>query len=153
MSFAIVESASARSDTMTDPHSTMARELAQVACAFERRRTGRTPQAVTVVMAEDVVVVTLYGALSPAEIALAKNPVGAAQLQQLHRHLFANSADEMRQEIRRITGVDVREASAHIEPGASVVQVFANGAIVQTFLLAQGVPIGSYSGSGTDDPR
>ena len=48
----------------------------------------------------------LHEALSPAERALAKSAAGAAKVQEFHRQLFANSADFLRQEIKRITGVD-----------------------------------------------
>lgn len=56
----------------------------------------------------------------------------------------ANSAEELRQEIKRITGVEVREAAAEVETTTgTVVQVFTTGTMVQVFLLAQGVPAGS----------
>jgi len=47
-------------------------------------------------------VVTLHGALSPAEQSLARSPAGAAQVQEFHRQLFTSSADGLRQEIKRI---------------------------------------------------
>ena len=50
-------------------------------------------RSVTVVLSEDTLVITLHGALSPAEKALAQSPAGAAQVQEFHRQLFANSAD------------------------------------------------------------
>jgi uncharacterized protein YbcI len=77
--------------------------------------------------------------LSPAEKALAQSPEGAARVQEFHRRLFANSADELRQEVKRITRGDVREASAEIETTTgTVVQVFTTGTLVQVFLLARG---------------
>jgi uncharacterized protein YbcI len=77
-------------------------------------------------------VITLRGALSPAEKALAKSPAGAAQMQEFHRQLFANSSDSLRQEIKRITGVEVREANAEIETRTgAVMQMFATGTVVQ----------------------
>jgi hypothetical protein len=42
-------------------------------------------------------------------LATFKTPAGAARVQEFHRQLFDNSADSLRQEIKRITGVDVRE--------------------------------------------
>ena len=54
------------------------------------RRTGHVPKSVTVVLSESTLVITLHGALSPAEKALAKSPAGAAQVQEFHRQLFAN---------------------------------------------------------------
>src|ERR1700757_3691586 len=82
----------------------MAQQIAQAASAFEQQRTGHVPQSVTVVLSEDTLVITLRGALSPAEKPLAKSPAGTAQTQEFHRRLFANSADALRLEIKRITG-------------------------------------------------
>jgi uncharacterized protein YbcI len=139
-------------DTMNQSRSTMAQEIAQAACAFEQRRTGHTPRSVAVVLAEGTLVVTLYGALSPAEQALARTPAGATQVQEFHRQLFANSAEELRQQIKRITGVEVREATAEVEPATgTVVQVFSTGTVVQVYLLAQEVPADSWSGDGPGD--
>jgi uncharacterized protein YbcI len=90
--------------------------------------------------------------LSPAEKALAKSPGGAAQVQEFHRQLFSDSADSLCDEIKRITGVEVREATAEVETTTgTVVQVFTTGTMVQVFLLARGVPAGSWSGSGASD--
>jgi len=91
--------------------------------------------------------ITLHGALSPAEKAMAQSEEGAAKVQEFHRELFTNSADELRQEIKRITGVEVREATAEVETTTgTVVQVFTTGTMVQVFLLAKGVPAGNWSG-------
>ncbi len=101
------------------------------------------------VLSEDTLVVTLHGVLSPAEQALAKSPAGAAQVQEFHRRLFADSADPLRQEIKRITGVEVREAAAEVEPtSGTVVKVFTTGTKVQVYLLASGVPADTWSGNG-----
>jgi hypothetical protein len=37
------------------------------------------------------------------------SPEGAAQVQEFHRQLVTNSADELRQEIKQKTGVELRE--------------------------------------------
>ncbi len=137
---------------MDKPDSTAARQIAQAAVAFEQRRTGRAPRWVTVVLSADTLVITLHGALSPAEQALARSPAGAAEVQELHKQLFNDSAEVMRQEIKRITGVAVREATAEIEATTgSVVQVFTTGTAVQVFLLAGKVPSETWSGSGPGD--
>jgi uncharacterized protein YbcI len=126
---------------MDEPLATMAERIAQAASAFEQRRTGHAPQSVAVVLSGETLVITLYGALSPAERALAQSPGGAAQVQEFHRQLFATAADELRQEIRRITGVEVREAAVEIEPASgTVVKAFTTGTVVQVFLLARSVP-------------
>jgi uncharacterized protein YbcI len=119
---------------------TMAQQVAQAASDFQQQRTGHAPKAVTVVLSEDTLVVTLHGALTPAEEALSLTPAGAAQVQEFHRQLFANSSDPLRQEITRITGVKVREAAAEIEPvTGTVVHAFTSGTMVQVFQLAQGI--------------
>jgi len=104
---------------------------------------------VTVVLSDNTLVITLHGALSPAERALAKTPAGAAQVQEFHRQLFAATADPLRQEIKRITGVEVREATAEIETiTGTVVKVFTSGTVVQVFLLAHHLPVDTWSWSG-----
>ena len=134
---------------MDTPTSTMAQQIAQAAMAFEQRRTGHAPKSVAVVLSGDTLVITLHGALSPAEKALAKSPEGAAQVQEFHRQLFTSSADSLRQEIKRITGVEVREAAAEVETTTgAVVHAFTTGAVVQVFLLAGNVPSGAWSGDG-----
>jgi hypothetical protein len=53
-------------------------------------------------------------------------------MQEFHRLLFANSADSLRQDIKRITGMEVREATTEIEPASgAVVQAFTTGTVVQ----------------------
>lgn len=134
---------------MDQPHPSMARQIAEAAVAFEQKRTGHTPKSVAVVLSETTLMITLHGALSPAERALAQSPAGAAQVQEFHRQLFTNSADALRQEIKRITGVEVRESATEIEPSTSaIVHAFTTGTVVQLFLLAHDVPTEAWSGSG-----
>ena len=128
---------------------TMAQQVAQAASDFQRQRTGHAPNAVTAVLSEDTLVITLHGALSPAEQALAKSPAGAAQVQKFHRQLFASSCEPLRQEIKRITGFDVREATGEVETSTgTVVQVFTNGGMVQVFLLTPGLTADAWNGTG-----
>jgi len=132
---------------------TMAQRLAEVASTMQEQRTGHAPQAVTVVLGEDTLVVTFHDALTPAEKALAKSPAGAARVQEFHRQLFANSSDEFRQEIKRITGRSVREAAAEVEAATgSVVHAFTTGTMVQVFLLSKGVAAGTQSEHRRLDP-
>ena len=127
----------------------VAQQIAQAAIAFQKQRTGLEPQSVAVVLSGDTLLITLHGALSPAEKAMAKSEQGAAKVQEFHRELFTSSADELRQAIKRITGVEVREAIAEVETTTgTVVQVFTTGTMVQVFQLARGVPAGSWSGNG-----
>ena len=138
---------------MNQSKQTMAQQIAQAAIAFERRRTGNHgPKSVTVVLSDGTLVITLHEALSPAEKALAKTPTGAAQFQELHRQLFANSSESLRQEIKRITGMEVREAAAEVDPvTGAVVQAFTTGNVVQVFQLAGSVPTETWSENGQGD--
>ena len=80
---------------------------------------------------------------------LAQSPAGAAQVQEFHRELFTNACGALREEIKRITGVEVREATVEVETATgTVVQVFTSGTTVQVYLLANSVPAGSWSGNG-----
>ena len=116
------------------------------ASTMQEQRTGHAPQAVTVVLSEDTLVVTLHGALTPAEKALAQSPAGAAQVQEFHRQLFSNSCDAFKDEIRRITGRRVREAAAEVEAvTGNVVHAFTTGAMVQVFLLTKSAANGAKS--------
>ena len=117
--------------------SEIAKEIARVATAFHQEQTGHAPKAVTVVLSDDTLVITFHEALSPAEKALARSAAGAAQVQEFHRQLFASSSKKLWKEIKRITGRDVREAAAEVEPASgTVVHAFTSGNVVQVFLLA-----------------
>ena len=121
---------------MNDTHLQITHRIAEMASSLQEQRTGRAPKAVTVVLSEDTLVVTLHDALTPAEKAMSRTPEGAAQVQDFHRQLFASCTDEMRREIKRITGRDVREAAAEIETATgAVIHAFTTGAMVQLFLL------------------
>jgi uncharacterized protein YbcI len=136
-------------DTTKPTIETMAQQVAEAAKVFQQQRTGRAPKAVTVVLGEETLVITLHDALTPAEKALALSPAGAAQVQEFHRQLFLTSADGLRDEIKRITGREVREAVAEVEPATgSVVHAFTTGNVVQVFLLSEVVPAEIFDPSG-----
>ena len=131
---------------------TIAEQVAQVAKALQQQRTGHAPKSVTVILSEDTLVITMHDALTPAEKALALSPAGAAQVQEFHRQLFLSSADSLRKEIKRITGREVREAAAEVEPASgTVVRAFTTGNVVQVFLLAASVPAARGSGSDANN--
>jgi uncharacterized protein YbcI len=131
---------------------TMAQQVAQAVSVFQQRRTGYPPKAVAVVLSEDTLVVALHDALSPAEKALARTPEGAVQVQEFHRQLFKSSADVLRQEIKRITGVAVGEAAAEVETTTgAVVHAFTTGTMVQVFQLAGKISAETWNRSGLDD--
>jgi uncharacterized protein YbcI len=133
-----------RTIPMTQPKS-MAQQIAQTAIAFEEQRLGRKPISVTVVLGGDTLVITMHGVLSPAEKVLAASPAGAAQLQEFHQQMFKLSWDPLRQEIKRITGLEVCEAAK--DKATAAVQVFSVGTVVQVFLLAGHLPADTWDGS------
>lgn len=103
-------------------------------------------------LGKDTLVVTLQGALSPAERALASKPAGAAKVQDFHRQLFATSSEKIREKILEITGVRVNEAAAEVETASgTVVHTFTSGTMVQVYLLAEPLPESSWSGA--PDPK
>lgn len=121
---------------MNDTNSRITQQLAHVAAELQQQRTGVAPKGVTVVLSEDTLVVTLHDALTLAEKDLARTPEGAAQVQEFHRQLFSSSSESMREEIKRITGREVREATAEIETATgAIVHAFTTGAMVQMYLL------------------
>jgi uncharacterized protein YbcI len=128
---------------MEKSNATMAQQVALAASEFQQQCTGHAPQSVTAVLTGETLVITLQRALSPAELALATSPSGAAQVQEFHRQLFVTSADMLRAEIKRITGVEVCESAAEVQS--------ASGTMVQVFLLAHGLPDASWNGRGADD--
>ena len=131
---------------------TMAQHVARVARDFQQQRTGHAPKAVTVVLSEGTLVVTLHEVLTPAELALAKTPEGARQVREFHRELFQNSVSALREEIERITGVPVREAAAEVETTTgAVVHVFTSGTMVQVFQLAGGLSAETWNESSQPD--
>ena len=128
---------------------TMAEQVAQAISVFQERQTGYPPKAVTVVLSDDTLVVTLHEALSPAEKDLASTPEGAVQVQEFHRELFRSSVDLLREEIKRITGIAVGEAAAEVETTTgAVVHAFTSGSMVQVFRLSGVIPAEVWNRSG-----
>jgi uncharacterized protein YbcI len=131
----------------------MARQIAQAVVEFERKVRGHAPESVTVLHGEDTLVITQHGALTPAEKTLAQTPEGAAQMQEFHRRLFEASSESLRQEINKITGVEVRDAAAEVESASgAVLKVFATGTVVQVFLLAGRLPVDAWSSDASIEP-
>lgn len=132
----------------------MAKEIAQVAIASERLRTGHAPDSVRVMLEGETLVITYHGALSPAEQALLQTPDGAAHVQDYHRRLFESDSQLLREEIKRITGAAVREATTEVDTrGGSVMKVFPTGTTVQVFLLASAVPPDAWNGDALQASR
>ena len=96
---------------MDHPNLIMAQRIAQVASKLELQRTGRSPGSVSVVLSDDILVVTLHENMTLAEKALAKTKAGAAQVQHFHKELFSNSSDPLRLEINRTVGAGSRNGN------------------------------------------
>jgi uncharacterized protein YbcI len=138
---------------MDKSSSTMAQQVAKAARDFQQKQTGHAPKAISVVLNGETLVITLHDALSPAEKALVQTPEGAAQVREFHRQLFNSSLSTLRDEIKRITGVDVREATAEVETTTgAVVQVFTTGAMVQVFLLNEEISADTWNAT-VSSPR
>lgn len=135
---------------MNVPTQTMAQKVAAAITTFQIERTGHTPRAVTVVLSEETLVVTLHEALAPAEIVMAQTATGAAQIQEYHRQLFQSSVPALREEIRRITGVAVREAALEVETATgAIVHAFTSGEMVQVFRMASSISVEDWNGDGS----
>src|SRR5687768_3779582 len=99
---------------MDESGPTRAQQAARTVSAFERKRTGRLPKSVAVVLGGETLVATLHGALSSAEQAVAQTPAGLALVREFHRALFASACGPLRQEVERIAGAEVHEAGAEV---------------------------------------
>ena len=97
---------------MDNSNSSMARQLSQAASAFEQQASGHAPKTVTVILSDHTLVITLHGSLSLAEMTVVQNSAGAARVQEFYRQLFTNSSYSLREEIKRITGVEVRDITS-----------------------------------------
>ncbi len=97
-------------------------------------------------MNEDTIVIALHGSLTPAERVLAQSPGGADQVREFHRHLFGNRSATLLHKNKSITGMEVRDTTAEIEPTTgSVVHLFTTGTVGEEFLLAPGGPTGAQA--------
>lgn len=138
---------------MNETEPNIAEQLAKAARDYQKRRSGHAPSAVTVILSHDTLVITLAGALTPAEKRMASNPEGRAKVQEFHRLLFADSSAEFREEIKRITGVQVRESIAEIESlTGTVVHAFTSGTAVHVYQLTDKMALSTWS-SQEDEPN
>lgn len=119
---------------------TMEQRIAEMAGMFQRRHTGLAPRAVSVAQGGGTLVVTLDGALSPAELALSRTPAGAAEVRDYHRGLFASGLAGLRRDVEQITGVAVRDAASEVDHHkGAIIAPFTNGTLVHVYLLAAGI--------------
>jgi uncharacterized protein YbcI len=123
----------------------VAERVARTASDFQQRQTGSDqPASVTIVATEGTLVVTLHGALPSAETELASTPAGALHITEFYRRLFAHSPDWLREEIERITGMEVRDAVTVVEP--------LTGAVVHTFTTSKIAHVFQFVGDTPQEP-
>lgn len=120
----------------------LARHVAQAAGTFENLLVGRSPTSVTVVADGDWMVVTLHEAFTDAERRLCHDEAGAARVDAFHRYLFEHSFDALATHVRKITGVELRGAIAHVDRHTgSVLKTFTTHPDVDLMLLGPGLPM------------
>ena len=124
-----------------------------MAIAYQTERTGHAPLVVTVVLER-------RHAGDHAHDAFDAGRKGAGrrwrrQSAGVSPAVVSYSADALRKEIKSITGREVREAAAEVEPATgSVVHAFTTGNLVQVFLLvAEPVQLGGASAPLDDKGR
>ena len=105
------------------------------------------------ILSENTLVITLHGALSPAEKALAKSPAAPPRCKSFTGSCLSTPPTRCATKSSELPGSRWREATAEVEPtSGTVVQVFTTGTVVQVFLLASSVPAGTWSGNGFGEP-
>lgn len=142
----LLKIAHATIENPTIGHATFAQQIAEAASACEERRTGYRPKSAKVVLSDDMLAITLRDALAPADKSTRRTPPQVARFRDSHRGLFADSISKLVYEIKRITGVDVCQASAEIHIVGQDADLFATGTIVQMFLLVRTVGTDCWSG-------
>jgi len=127
---------------------TMARQVARVVRAHHQQQTGQSPSSVTVVLCEGSLVITLHGTLTAAEQAMVRIPDGVVRLEEVQRQLFASSWDVLREEVKRIMGVEIHEETAEVQASTgTVIHTLETTNIDHVILHEHEVSWDSWSGS------
>jgi len=120
----------------------LARRVARAAGSFEHRLLGREPASVTIVATAGWMVVQLHEPFSLTERRLAADADGALEVREFHRGLFERSLAGLLHHVRRVTGVELRGALAHVDPlTGSVLKTLTTQPDVHLFLLGRGLPM------------
>jgi uncharacterized protein YbcI len=82
-------------------------QISEAMVKFEREHMGRGPNRTHTHILDDMVIVRLEGVLTPAEMQLAKDPVGVRLLKEVRQMLVENSKDLLKCLIKQISGRDV----------------------------------------------
>jgi uncharacterized protein YbcI len=116
---------------------TIGQRIARAARAFEKRRTNHGRKWVAVFMNEDTIVIALHGSLTAEEKALAQSLAGATRVREFHRQMFSKASAALLRKIKSITGMEVRDTTAEIEPTTGhVVQIFTTDMVAEDLPLA-----------------
>ena len=108
------------------------------------------PKSVTVVLSDATLVITLHGALSDGREGPGQKPGRCRSGTGVSPTVVHHSSDSLRQEIKRITGVEVRgsDRGSRADDRHGGAGVFTTGTTVQVFLLAGTVPADTWSRGG-----
>ena len=113
---------------MQETDSSVAQQIARAAAAFVCQRTGHVPAAVEVAQSSEMLVITLHNASALAEQAQLRQSEGTAELHEVYRELFTGSSDWLRQEVGRITGLQMGAVTvADKAPTGAVVVLMTGG--------------------------
>lgn len=87
-------------------------------------------------------VVQLHEPFSLTERRLAADAAGAQRVREFHRGLFERSLAGLCRHVRRVTGVELRGALAHVDPlTGSVLKTLTTQPDVHLLLLGRGLPV------------
>lgn len=129
------------SEPMDLSRRTIGQRIARAARAFEKRQTKHGRIWVVVFMNEDTIVIALHGSLTAAEKAQSQSLAGAARVWEFHRQMFTNASAALFRKIKSITGMEVRDTTAEIDPTTGhVVQIFTTDTVGEKFLCVPGGP-------------
>jgi hypothetical protein len=110
------------------PDSSVAQLIARAAAAFVCQRTGHVPGAVEVAQSNELLVITLHNARALPEQRRFRQSEETAELHEVYRELFAGSLDWLRQEVGRITGLQIGAVTvASKAPTGAVVVLMTGG--------------------------
>ena len=136
------------SEPMDLSRRTIGQRIARAARAFEKRQTKHGRIWVVVFMNEDTIVIALHGSLTAAEKAQSQSLAGAARVWEFHRQMFTNASAALFRKIKSITGMEVRDTTAEIDPTTGhVVQIFTTDTVAEDFPVRSSSPAGTRAGT------
>ena len=119
----------------------LARQAAQATGTFENMLLHRVPRAVSVVAADDWMVIHLQEEFDAVERRLVEAVDGRRRVEEFHRFLFENSLASLCSHVRRTTGIHLKGAVAHVDAETcTVLKTFSTHPAIDLFVLGQGLP-------------